>query len=400
MGKGPTLLNFDAFSKSTDDSRIKTTSGGILTLICFITTFILLLNEYSDYKRVVTRPELVVDRDRNKKLDINLDVTFPNMPCDMLSLDIMDLTGDIQIDLLTSGFTKIRLDRDGREIGEETMDVNEGVELISTDPNYCGSCYGSIDQANNENLPLEQRRCCNSCRAVRTAYAQVGWKFYDGKDIEQCEKEGYVQKINDRINEGCRVKGTGQINRIGGNVHFAPGASITAQDKHVHDLSLYDKFSDKFNFQHKVNHFSFGTDNHLTNEYVSTHPLDGRESTVAEKYQLYSYFLKVVNTRYEFLDGSIVNTNQFSASEHDRPLQGGRDDDHPNTIHARGGLPGVFFHFDISPMKIINREQYNKTWSAFMLGACAAIGGVLTVASVLDRTIWKVNKMLKDKKDT
>ncbi|KAH3660110.1 hypothetical protein OGAPHI_007315 [Ogataea philodendri] len=399
MGRGPSILRFDAFSKTVDDARIKTTSGGILTLVCILTTLLLLINEYADYSRIVVRPELVVDRDRQKKLEINLDISFQNIPCDLLTLDIMDQSGDLQLDLLSSGFSKIRLDRQQNEIGQEDMNVNHETKLVSEDPQYCGSCYGAVDQGNNDNLPQDQKICCNSCESVRQAYARVAWKFYDGKDIDQCEKEGYVQRVNDRLDEGCRVRGVAEIARIGGNLHFAPGNSMNHRDKHIHDLSLYDKHPEKFNFDHTINHFSFGLDDHSVADYKTTHPLDQTSHKNGKKYQVYSYFLKVVNTRYEFLNGKKVETNQFSATEHDRPFRGGRDDDHPNTIHAQGGLPGVFFHFEISPLKIINREQYNKTWSAFALGACAAIGGVLTVFSLLDRTIWAANRLLKDKKD-
>ncbi|GMG21369.1 unnamed protein product [Ambrosiozyma monospora] len=343
MGKGSSLFKFDAFGKSIDDSKIKTTSGGILTIVCLISTFLLLINEYKDYTKVVTRPELVVDRDYDKKLDINLDVSFPNIPCDLLSMDIMDLTGDVQIGLLEAGFTKIRLDSNGNEVGSgETFDVNEEAEdaLKNQGENYCGSCYGAVDQTGNEGKELKDQVCCNSCHAVRQAYAKAAWKFYDGKDIDQCEKEGYVARINERLHEGCRVKGKAKINRISGNFHFAPGASISQRDTHVHDLSLYEKHADLFNFQHKINHFSFGLDDHHSSitklqDYHTTHPLDGSSIEIGDKWHLYSYFLKVVNTRFEFLDGQKFETNEFSVTQHDRPIHGGRDDDHPNTLHAR-----------------------------------------------------------------
>ena len=50
--------------------------------------------------------------------------------------------------------------------------------------------------------------CCNDCNTVRRAYAEKHWSFYDGENIEQCEKEGYVGRLRERINnnEGCRIK--------------------------------------------------------------------------------------------------------------------------------------------------------------------------------------------------
>lgn len=411
MAKGPSLFSLDAFAKTLDDRKIKTSSGGIITIICFITTFILLSNEYKDYNRIVLRPELVVDRDRDNKLDINLDISFPQLPCDLISLDVMDLTGDIEFDLLKNGFTKIRLDSNGNEIDETSFDANEQIDEnanLGSKDGYCGPCYGALNQNGNDDKPDNEKICCNLCENVRIAYAQVGWKFYDGKDIEQCEREGYVNKINSRLNEGCRIKGTAEINKIGGNLHFAPGASISASGKHVHDLSLFDKHNDKFSFAHTINHFSFGETNEDINlvfendshDHRTSYPLDHKSVDAHNKYELYTYYLKVVNTRFEYINGDMIETNEFSASQHNRPLTGGRDDDHPNTFHARGGIPGLFFYFDISPLKIINREEYNKSFSAFLLSLCSAIAGILTVGAILDRTIWSARKFIKEKKST
>ncbi|CDK26859.1 unnamed protein product [Kuraishia capsulata CBS 1993] len=389
------LLRFDLFSKTVEDSKIKTTSGGLITISCIVSVLLLLLNEFREYSKVVTLPELVIDRDSSSTMELHFDISFPNLPCDLITLDIMDISGDLQTDIMKSGFVQMRLDKEGEVLGKEQLTMNLDLDELSRtqDPNVCGSCYGALSQEDNDNKPVEERVCCNTCEAVRQAYAHTAWAFYDGANIEQCENEGYVARINERLNEGCRVIGNAEINRIAGNLHFSPGASLTQPDKHVHDLSLYDKHRDLFNFDHIINHFSFGGD------LVSQAPLDGKTTHVGNKYHLFSYFVKVIGTRSESLDGRVVESNQYSSTYHDRPLKGGRDDDHPNTIHARGGIPGLFFHFDISPLKIINREQYAKTWSSFLLGACSAAGGVLTIGAVLDRTIWTADRIIRSKKD-
>lgn len=397
----PRLVSIDVFSKTVEDAKIKTTSGGLITLICGLIVLILIRNEYLDYTTIVTRPELVVDRDINKKLDINLDITFPNLPCDTVTLDILDESGDVQLDLLQSRFKRFRIiPGSNTEILDESEVLSNAISLEekSRGPKdgVCGSCYGALDQTK------ENEVCCNDCETVRLAYAEKKWAFYDGKDIEQCEKEGYVKRINERIdqNEGCRIKGTAQINRISGNLHFAPGASYTAPGKHFHDLSLYQKYPDKLNFDHVINHLSFGDDPHSQdNDQISTHPLDNHQLLVNDKFHLFSYYLKVVATRFEYLSKFNLETNQYSVISHHRPLEGGKDNDHQHTLHARGGLPGVFFHFEISPLKIINREQYAKTWSGFVLGVISSIAGVLIVGAMLDRSVWAAEKVLKGKKD-
>lgn len=51
---------------------------------------------------------------------------------------------------------------------------------------------------------------------------------------------------------------------------------------------------------------------------------------------------------------------------------------------------------DISPMKVINREVRTKSFSGFLVGLCAVIGGTLTVAAAVDRLLYEgVNKVKK-----
>jgi hypothetical protein len=45
---------------------------------------------------------------------------------------------------------------------------------------------------------------------------------------------------------------------------------------------------------------------------------------------MYQYFVKIVPTIYESLDGTVINTNQFSVTEHTRMLPPG----------DKTGLPG------------------------------------------------------------
>lgn len=404
MGKRG-ILSLDAFAKTVEDAKIKTTTGGFITLGCIITLFTLVFSEWRQFNLVEIRPQLVVDRDRASKLDINLDITFPNLPCDLVTLDIMDISGEIQVDVASYGFTQIRLSPSGEELSSDVKKIgNEPEKVPDIIPiDYCGPCYGAIDQSGNEGKELKDKICCNDCATVKNAYGERGWAFFDGAKVEQCEREGYVIKINERLNEGCRIKGSAKLNRINGNLHFAPGASGNNGNSHIHDLSLYLRDHD-FSFKHTINHFSFGPEvnskyQQSKNEELSSHPLDGIQSLAGGKQHMYSYFLKVVPTRYEYLNGTILDTNQFSSTYHDRPLQGGRDEDHPNSLHARGGIPGLFFHFDVSALKVINKETYQLTWSGFILNVISAIGGVVTVGALLDRTAYEAEKVIRGKKD-
>jgi len=46
-------------------------------------------------------------------------------------------------------------------------------------------------------------------------------------------------------------------------------------------------------------------------------------------------------------------------------------------------------------MKVINREAQSKSFSAFLVGICAIIGGTLTVAAAVDRALYEGSQRVK-----
>ena len=98
--------------------------------------------EFIDYRRIHLEPSIIVDRSRGEKLVIEMDVTFPRVPCyrklswtigtrnvaedAVLSLDVMDISGEHQSDL-EHDMVKTRLSKDGAEL--ETL--KDGRKLMS-----------------------------------------------------------------------------------------------------------------------------------------------------------------------------------------------------------------------------------------------------------------------------
>lgn len=58
------FTRLDAFTKTVEDARIRTTSGGIVTLTSFLLILWLVWGEWAEYQRVLVHPELVVDKGR------------------------------------------------------------------------------------------------------------------------------------------------------------------------------------------------------------------------------------------------------------------------------------------------------------------------------------------------
>lgn len=95
-----------------------------------------------------------------------------------------------------------------------------------------------------------------------------------------------------------------------------------------------------------------------------------------------------------------------SVTEHQRKLDGITSRGLPGT-HPPPSLcliyipltvpstPGVFFFYDISPIKVVVREA-QKPFLHFLTQLCAIIGGVFTVAGIVDAVIHKGSPVFFD----
>lgn len=100
---------------------------------------------------------------------------------------------------------------------------------------------------------------------------------------------------------------------------------------------------------------------------------------------VYQYFLKIVSTELRYLSSASVNTNQYSVIQNEITLKEGS-----------GGLPGVFFNMEISPMHIIYQES-RPAFSSLLTGLLAIVGGIFTVAGLVDRVLYKAERAYKKK---
>lgn len=298
-------------------------------------------------------------------MDIHLNITFPHMPCELLTLDVMDVSGEQQHGV-AHGVHKVRLrpaSEGGGEIEKKFLNLHEDT-AEHLDPTYCGSCGGAPTPAS-----VQKAGCCNTCEEIREAYAQVSWAFGDGREFEQCQREHYAEKLEEQRREGCRIDGLLQVNKVVGNFHLAPGRSFSNGNMHVHDLKNYWENTNgaKHDFTHEIHQLRFGPQLPAsvteklgskavpwTNHHIN--PLDGTKQATTDAGYNFMYFVKIVPTSYLPLgwekrnafggDGS-VETHQYSVTSHKRSLSGGDDsaEGHAERLHSRGGIPGVFFSY-------------------------------------------------------
>ncbi|XP_064652383.1 endoplasmic reticulum-Golgi intermediate compartment protein 3-like [Lineus longissimus] len=377
------LRQFDAYPKTLEDFRVKTYAGAAVTIISGLIMLILFVSELNYYLTTEVHPELFVDISRGQKLKINIDITFPRVSCTYLTVDAMDVSGESQNDVDANLFkTRLTMEgkpvKDGEPAEKENLGEEKSVDIVKTlkkplDPTRCESCYGA------ETTDL---KCCNTCDDVREAYRRKGWAFTTPEEIEQCKREGYAEKMKAGVNEGCRMYGYLQVNKVAGNFHFAPGKSFQQSHVHVHDVQAFAGM--KFNMTHNISHLSFGAD------YPGiVNPLD-EVTTVSEKgSQMFQYFVKIVPTTYVKLNGDVLYTNQYSVTKHRKQVS-------LSGASGEQGLPGTFFIYELSPMMVKYTEK-NRSFMHFLTGVCAIIGGVFTVAGIIDSFIYHSAKAIQKK---
>ncbi|CEG65262.1 hypothetical protein RMATCC62417_02078 [Rhizopus microsporus] len=376
----------DAYAKTLDDFRVRTATGGTVTIICGITILLLMLFETARYLTPVMKPEILVDGGKMEKLPIKFDITFPHLPCYMLSLDIMDESGEHVADYDHDVY-KERLDPEGRVIlTEKSNDLSNSAAKKARQhspevpDNYCGPCYGA----------KPQEECCNSCEEVQRAYADVGWST-DPDNFEQCIREGWKEKAQAQAKEGCRMHGTISVNKIRGNFHFSAGKAFSQGGSHIHDMSQFLHNDQNQNFMHFIKHLQFGQHEYHSEKQKRTksneliHPLENTKWGSANAAMMYQYFLKIVPTEFHFLNKKRIRTFQYSVSKQD------------HVVNYFGGLPGVFFMLDHSPMRIIYSET-KMSLATYLTNICAIIGGIFTIASVIDGILYRAERISKQRK--
>jgi hypothetical protein len=70
----------------------------------------------------------------------------------------------------------------------------------------------------------------------------------------------------------------------------------------------------------------------------------GRQKRFAD-FHIFQYFISVVSTSYIDTSKRVLDTNQYSVTDMARETQHGR------------GVPGIFFKYDIEPMKLTIQER-------------------------------------------
>merc|ERR1712187_420138 len=212
-------------------------------------------------------------------------------------------------------------------------------------------------------MGYDESRCCNTCQELKDAYEENGIPYFHILDTApQCK---------DSI--GCQIHGDVLVSKVGGNVHVALGKSTVRDGKHVHEFNIKE-VSDGFNTSHSIHRLEFG-------ERVADaqSPLEGTTKIVKHGAYMFHYYIKLVPTLFTARD-RVVYTHQYSVTDNEK-----------NVMVRKGelaGLPGIFLVYGFTPFMVQKIEKVVPL-SHFLTSLCAIIGGVFTMAGIIDAVLYR-----------
>lgn len=345
------LKNFDAFPRAEEHLLQKTKSGAFVSIVGLVIMATLFVHELKYYLTTYTVHQMSVDVRRGETLPIHINMTFPALPCEVLSVDAIDMSGKHEVDLDTN-IWKLRLNREGHIIGTEYL-----TDLVEKEH----STHGHDHQAGHHE-------------------DSSGKEHEHGKSHEysfSADAEKTVQSVKHAMEngEGCRVYGVLDVQRVAGNFHIS-----------VHGLNIFvaQKIfggAKNVNVSHIIHDLSFGP------KYPGIHnPLDGTTRILHDASGTFKYYVKIVPTEYRYLSKDVLPTNQFSVTEYFVPF---RESDR--------SWPAVYFLYDLSPITVTIKEE-RRSFLHFITRLCAVLGGTFALTGMLDRWMYRIIEALTHSK--
>ncbi|XP_027348686.1 protein disulfide-isomerase 5-4-like isoform X2 [Abrus precatorius] len=181
---------------------------------------------------------------------------------------------------------------------------------------------------------------------------------------------------------GCRVEGYVRVKKVPGNLIIS-----ARSDAHSFDAS-------QMNMSHVINNLSFGrkltpramSDVKRLIPYIgSSHDrLNGRSfinTRDLEANVTIEHYIQIVKTEVVARKGyKLIEEYEYTA--------------HSSVAHSVD-IPVAKFHLELSPMQQVLITENQKSFSHFITNVCAIIGGVFTVAGILDSILHNTIRIMK-----
>ncbi len=268
---------------------------------------------------------MYVDKNRGSdNVKVNIDIEFPNLPCDLLSIEIKNNLG-LNVRNIEGNLTKYSL--------------NNKHEIIGNKP---------------------------------YALESLGKFGHDHDHIAQPDFESIKTQIKNQ--EGCKLKGEFYVDAV-------PGTFIISPKAFSYIIGLLRKEGiTKVNVEHDIKELYFGERISkfrlfvFPNAYSLMHTLKNKKRINDKLPMAYQYYLKIVPTKYQYLSGLSFNSYQYTANSFSEI--------------SLDRIPALFFRYDLSSITV-EYKHTKMSFLSFIINVFAILGGVFTVAGIIDAVIHK-----------
>lgn len=259
------LHRFDIFPKFEYGTTLKRGESGLVTLLGFALIAVLLFDELQSYWAGGWVSTIGVDtRGVEGEIAISLDVSFPGMACDMFGLDLMDVTGELQL----GADAAIRK----RATGPRGCRMDGHLRAHKVDGEF-HVAFGRIAKA-----PVHQRQRLTATQQQQTGHVHQ----FTPQELSWFNASHVIHHVS-----------------------FSSAEHAALVDKFAH---LIGAALDKV------------TPAALLHPGAVDHPMDGVVHIVTHDTARFMYHIKVVPTTFVYSSGRVVHTYQISHKEHVLPI--------------------------------------------------------------------------------
>jgi len=288
---------------------------------------LLLINEYANYRRLIITTLTYVDKNRGSdQIPVNIEVDLYNLPCELLSMEIRNDLG-LVVQNIEGNLTKYNLNTKQEVIGQKQY-------LL-------------------ENL---------------------GRFGHDHDHIAQPDYELVKQQLKNK--EGCRLEGQFLIDAVPGSFFISSKAFYPTIEK------LRREGLDTTNLEHKIKDLYFGPAQDTKSRFARlgflfkglVNTLQGKQRINDKHPMIYQYYLKIVPSKDKYISGRELNKYQYTYNSF--------------SDFVYNALPILYFKYDLSPITI-EYKHTKMNFLTFLINIFAILGGVFTIAGIIDAIIHK-----------
>ncbi|XP_023392914.1 endoplasmic reticulum-Golgi intermediate compartment protein 1 [Pteropus vampyrus] len=373
---------FDIYRKVPKDLTQPTYTGAIISICCCVFILFLFLSELTGFLTTEVVNELYVDdpdKDSGGKIDVSLNISLPNLHCELVGLDIQDEMGRHEVGHIDNSM-KIPLNGGAGCRFEGQFSINK------VPGNFHVSTHSATAQPQNPDMThvIHKLSFGDTLQVSGTRSGRHGWGWtYKGcvfclplAQRDALQRESPALSL-------CSITRPSVL-------FLLKEATVSSP----YEMRGGPAFSDVELGPEKP--LVQGPPADLSNSTVQPTPSPAPSALLLSAHcaspasprpvlsaalASHDYILKIVPTVYEDKSGKQQYSYQYTVA----------NKEYVAYSHTGRIIPAIWFRYDLSPITVKYTERRQPLYR-FITTICAIIGGTFTVAGILDSCIFTASE--------